>query len=336
MDSIPPILGEPLPRCLLIATGGTIAMKIDPVKRAPVPALSGEDLLSSVPALARLARLEVRNLSNVPSDHMNPARWLALRRAVAQTLRRDDIAGVVVSHGTDTLEETAWFLDLTVAGPKPVVLVGAQRNASAPDFDGPGNLLSAVRVCVSPQARDKGAMIVLNQQVHAAREATKTHTSSVESFKSGDFGFLGTVDDDRVVFSRAPTRRQHLPAGPGPLPRVDIVAMYGGADGALLRAAADHGARGIVVQALGLGNVGIEMHRAIKEVIRQGVCVVISTRVPHGRVRPVYGFAGGGQTLKEAGALFADDLSPQKARILLMLALQAPRAPDEIQRLFDQ
>src|SRR5690242_5644245 len=225
-----------LPVVRLIATGGTIAMKIDPVKKAPVPAISGEDLIATVPEIGKVARIEVQNLSNVPSDYMDPDRWIELQKAVTESLARPEVAGVIVSHGTDTLEETAWFLDLTVDSDKPVVLIGAQRNASEKDFDGPRNLLNAARICVAPSARKMGSMIALNNQINAAREAVKTHTSDVETFKSGDFGFLGVTDNDRVIFYRAPLRRQHLalkgPAGQH-LPRVDIVDMYGGADGAL-------------------------------------------------------------------------------------------------------
>ncbi len=186
-----------LPVCPLIATGGTIAMKIDPVKQAPVPAISGEDLLATVPDVAKHARVEVKNVSNVPSDYMDPPRWIALTKEVAAALERPEVAGVVVSHGTDTLEETAWWLDLTVNSDKPIILIGAQRNASEKDFDGPRNLLNAVRICVDTQSRGKGAMIALNDQINAARDVTKTHTSSVETFKSGDFGFLGVIDQDR-------------------------------------------------------------------------------------------------------------------------------------------
>ncbi|ARK62130.1 asparaginase [Burkholderia pseudomallei] len=325
-----------LPTCAYIATGGTIAMKIDPAKQAPVPALSGEELLATVPAVSRVAKLEVNNLSNVPSDYMGPKRWVELHKAVATALARDDVAGVIVSHGTDTLEETAWFLDLTIESHKPIVLIGAQRNASAPDFDGPRNLLNAARVCVSPEARDKGAVVVLNNQINAAREVTKTHTADVETFKSGDFGFLGTVDEDRVVFARSALRRQFIPLEGDALPYVEIVPMYAGADGSLVRAALQLGSKGIVIQALGFGNVNAEMFEAIKAAIAAGVPVVISTRVPNGRVLPVYGFEGGGSTLKAAGAIFADNLSPQKARILLMLALQKPATPEAIQRLFDR
>ena len=328
-----------LPVVKLIATGGTIAMKIDPVKKAPVPAISGEDLLATVPEIAQVARVEVQNLSNVPSDYMDPDRWVQLQKAVGEALARPEVAGVIVSHGTDTLEETAWFLDLTVDSEKPVVLIGAQRNASEKDFDGPRNLLNAARVCVDRGARGKGAMIALNNQINAAREAVKTHTSDPETFKSGDLGFLGVADYDRIVWYRAPLRRQHVPLRIGEgqhLPRVDIVAMYGGADGALVRAAVGAGAKGLVIQALGWGNMNIPLFEAVKEAIAKGIPVVISTRVWNGRVLPNYGFEGGGKTLQQAGAIFGDNLSPQKARILLLLALQTTSKAAEIQKLFDR
>ena len=311
-------------------------MKIDPEQNAPVPAISGEDLISTVPEIATVAEIEVQNLSNIPSDYMDPERWARLQKAVAEALARTEVAGVIVSHGTDTLEETAYFLDLTVSSPKPIVLIGAQRNASEEDFDGPRNLLNAARVCVTPEAKGKGTLVVLNGQINAAREATKTHTSTVETFKSGDSGFLGAVDQDRVVFYRAPLRRQHVELKQEMLPSVEIVAMYAGANGTLVKAAAAAGAKGIVIQALGWGNVNIPMFEAIQQVIGQGIPVVISTRVPNGWVLPIYGFAGGGKTLQNAGAIFADNLSPQKARILLMLALQSKSTAEAIQELFDR
>src|SRR5919202_2802877 len=240
-----------------IATGGTIASKIDPVKHAPVPAISGEDLLATVPDVSKYARVEVNNLSNIPSDNVHPPRWIALTRALQTALDRPEVAGVIVSHGTDTLEETAWWLDLTVDSPKPVVLIGAQRNASEPDFDGPRNLLNAVRIAVDPASAGKGAVLAMNNQINAARDVIKTHTTNVETFQSGRWGLLGAVDPDRVVWARAPLRRQHVPirSDGAAMPRVEIVAMYGGADGRLVKAALDQGARGVVVQGLGMGNV---------------------------------------------------------------------------------
>jgi L-asparaginase len=310
------------PVVVLLATGGTIAMKVDPVKHAPVPAISGEDLLATVPEVSKYATVQVRNVSNVPSGYMDPDRWSALSREVNAALALPEVAGVIISHGTDTLEETAYWLDLTIDSDKPVVLIGAQRNASESDFDGPRNLLNAVRIAVAPQSKGKGVVVAMNGQINAAREVTKTHTSSVETFKSGDLGFLGEVDVDRVVYWRSPSRRQHVSIKTDRMPYVEIVAMYGGADGHLIKAALDHGASGLVVQALGLGNVNQPMYAAIKYAIAKGVPVVITSRVPNGRVIPNYGYEGGGQTLVAAGAVMGDDVSPQKARVLLMLLLQ--------------
>ncbi|MEP6602063.1 MAG: asparaginase, partial [Nitrospirota bacterium] len=272
------------PVVVLIATGGTIAMKIDPVKHAPVPAISGEDLLATVPEVSKYATIEVKNVSNVPSDYMDPVRWTGLTREVTIALARPEVAGVIISHGTDTLEETAYWLDLTVDSEKPVVLIGAQRNASEADFDGPRNVLNAVRIAIDPQSKGKGALLAMNNQINAARDVAKTHTSSVETFKSGDFGYLGEVDFDRIVYWRASLRRQHVPIKTENMPYIEIVPMYGGADGYLVKSALDHGARGIVIQGLGWGNVNKPMFAAIKDAIAKGVPVVVTSRVPNGRV----------------------------------------------------
>lgn len=325
-----------LPICQMLATGGTIAMKVDPITNTPVPAITGEDLLATTPEIAHYARVEVNNLSNVPSDYMDPPRWIELQKAATKALARKEVAGVIISHGTDTLEETSYFLDLTIDSDKPVILTGAQRNASEKDFDGPRNLLNATRICVSEAAKGKGVMLALNNQINAAREVIKSHTSDVETFNSGDYGVLGHVDQDKVLFYRAPVGRTHIPLIAEALERVEIVPMFGGADGGLVKAAVANGAKGIVIQALGWGNVNIPMYEAIKAAIDKGVVVVISTRVPNGRVLPVYGFQGGGKTLKDLGALFADNLPPHKARILLMLALQHTQSPKELQTYFDR
>lgn len=324
------------PTVQFIATGGTIAMKIDPVKKAPVPAISGDDLLATVPEVAEFAKIEVNNLSNVPSDYMDPPRWVALSRAVQTALQRPEVSGVIVSHGTDTLEETAFWLDLTVQSEKPVVLIGAQRNASSSDFDGPRNLLNAVRIAVDDQAKGKGVMLAMNNQINAARHVTKTHTANVETFQSGDYGFLGEVYPDQVLFARTPLRRQHIAVQTETMPKVEIVAMYGGADGSLLRSAVDQGAKGIVVQALGMGNMNKPMFEAVKYALEKQIPVVISTRVYNGRVMANYGFEGGGKTTADAGAIMAGNLSPQKARILLMLLLQSGKTGKQnLQAAFD-
>jgi L-asparaginase len=325
------------PTVVVIATGGTIAMRHDPVRGGAVPALSGEDLLARAPAVSDVAAIEIQNLCNIPSDYMDPPRWIALSHAVNVALARPGVAGAVVSHGTDTIEETAWWLDLTVDSDKPVVLTGAQRNASEADSDGPRNLLHAVRVAADMRSHGHGTVVVMNAQIHAARAVTKLHTSNLDGFGSGESGLLGAVDAERMLWWRAPLRRRRVAIRAREMPYVEIVAMYGGADGAMIRAALERGARGLVVQGLGAGNVNAAMYSAIRDAISHGVAVVIATRVPDGGVAPHYGWDGGGATLVAAGAVMGDRLSPQKARILLMLLLQDGVAgQQDLQSAFDR
>ena len=323
------------PKIAVVATGGTIAMKLDPTTHAPVPALSGEDLVSAVPKLKDIATIKVTEFSNVPSDYMGPDRWPALSRKIDEILADPEIRGAIVLHGTDTLDQTAYFLDLTLKSEKPVVLVGAQRNASDWDADGSRNLLNAARQILADGSTGMGVTVTLNHHINAAREVRKTHTSNVETFNSGDAGFLGYVDEDRVIFSRKSLRRQTLPL-PERMPRVDLVSMYAGADGSQVRHAAETGAEAIVVEAYGWGNMNAEMHDAIVDVIAKGVPVIVATKVYNGRALPVYGFKGGGNTLLKAGAVFADDLTPDKARILTLIALPASKDRASLQALFDR
>ena len=324
-----------LPTVAIVATGGTIAMKVDPRTGTTVPALSGEDLVSAVPELKQLANIQVVNFSNIPSEYMTPEIWIQLSKKVDAILSNPDVTGVVITHGTDTLEETAYFLDLTLKSDKSVVCIGAQRSASERDTDGPRNLLNAVRVVLSKESAGKGVMVILNHYINAAREVRKMHTSNVETFQSGIYGYLGYVDIDRVVFYRESIRRQKL-ALPAKLPRIDLIAMYTGADGSYLKYAVDSGAEGIVISAFGIGNINEAMFDAVKYAIAKGIPVVISTRVPTGRVFPLYGNKGGSATLKEIGAIFSDDLTPSKARILLMLTLPLTKDHEGLQAYFDK
>jgi L-asparaginase len=314
-----------LPTVVVLSTGGTIASVYDPERGGFAPALSGEDLVAAVPGITDLAHLEVEQISNIASTDMTPALWLAISRRSDVLLARADVAGVIVTHGTDTLEETAFFLDLTVTSDKPVILVGAQRAASDPDSDGPRNLGDAVRVAVSPAAVGMGTLVVMNGEINAAREVTKTHTMRVETFRSLEYGRLGTIDPDGVRFYRAPLRRQSIPVPPdGELGRVEIVSTYAGADGRLLRGLmAQGGMDGLIVEAAGVGNLAGALFDAIAEVREAGIPVVVSTRVTTGRTLPLYAGKGSGVSLGEIGCIFADNLSPQKARVMLLAALAA-------------
>lgn len=227
---------QELPKVAVLSTGGTIASKQDPVKGGYVPALSGEELVAAVPAIKKIAQIQAEQISNIRSPDMTPEIWLRLAGRVNELLAKPEIVGIVVTHGTDTLEETAYFLDLTTVGVKPVILVGAQRPASDQDSDGPRNLLDAVRVAIAPEAASKGVMVVMNGQISAARDVAKTNTNRVETFRGLEFGQLGVADTEKVRFYRAPLRRQTFAVDSRTqLGRVDIVMSYAGADGLVIR-----------------------------------------------------------------------------------------------------
>ena len=323
-----------LPRVVVLATGGTIASRFDPAIGALAPAATGADLVKAVPGLDTIARVDVEQVANIGSYDMTPEIWRRLLRRTNELLAATDVAGVVVTHGTDTLEETAYFLDLTVASPKPVILVGAQRASSYFDTDGPRNLLNAVRVAVSPEAVGKGTLVVMNGQINAAREVTKTSTIEVETFKTLEFGALGVADVGAVRFYRAPLRRQTIPLSDAQsLARIEIVSQYAGADGRIISLLVEKGGiDGLVIEGFGLGHVTAGTLDAIKQARARGIHVVLSTRVYTGRVVPLY--ARDVET-QQLGCIRADNLSPHKARVLLMLALTKTSNTEELQKYFD-
>ena len=324
------------PTVVVLSTGGTIASTQNEEEGGFTSSLTGEQLMAAVPGLEQVARIEVQDVVNVGSTNMTPALWLEVSRRAEAALARQEVAGVLVTHGTDTMEETAYFLDLTVASPKPVILVGAMRAASEWDADGPRNLLDAAGVAVSPEAVGKGTLVVLNGEIHAAREVTKTHALAVETFGTPEFGALGMVDPDGVRFYRAPLRRQTIEMPPGViLPTVDIIPNYAGSDGRLIRGLLKEGpVDGLVIDAAGAGNIATRLFHAVREARERGVAVVIASRTHSGRVLPLYAGGGGGTTLHEMGCIFADNLSAQKARVLLIAALTRTRDPEGLRAYF--
>ncbi|MCD4483864.1 asparaginase [Chromobacterium vaccinii] len=328
-DALPPAV-------LVMTTGGTIAMRAGLNEQAPVPALGGRELLQLL-RMPLPGRVLVEEVFNLPSDEMGPEQWRSLHARLQDALARHDICGVVITHGTDTVEETAWFLELTTKTEKPVILLGAQRDASRADSDGPRNLHDGIRLAFLGSACGKGVMLIANGEIHGARWVAKSHTSNVMGFCSGEVGALGRIEDSSVQFFHSAARRSEwIPLLDAVLPKVEIVVMYGGADGSMIRRACESGARGVVVQALGRGNVNQAMLEAIQDAMARGIAVAISSRVGRGRVAPHYGFPGGGLSLKEAGAVFCEELSPQKARILLMLALQREQDPTRLDAYFSR
>lgn len=298
---------------VVVSTGGTIAMRPEPGTGKLVPATTLDELLETLD-WPDAPPFELDDFVQVPSFDLHGALALSLARRVLEHR-----APVVVTHGTDTMEETVYLVDRVLPDDAPpVVLTGAQRPADAPDRDGPRNLRDAIRVASSPDARGRGALIVFAGEIHAAREARKVHTSGVNAFASPGHGPIGHVDGERVVFSRRPERRPALPL-PDELAAVDLIRLYAGADARFLRASVESGARAIVLEGTGRGNANDGVVAGVREAVAAGVAVVVCSRCAEGRVEPVYG-RGGGRDLLEAGAVFAGDLAGPKARVLLQLS----------------
>jgi L-asparaginase len=304
----------------VLFTGGTISMRHDAAAGGAVPSLAASEILSAARGVEDVAELSVEEWGRFPGPHMTAERMWALRTRIAELVADPAVDGVVVTHGTDTLEESAYVVTRSVATEKPVVFTGAMRAASDLGWDGPANLLDAVRVAASPDARGYGALVTLSGRVFAGLDVAKVHTHLLDAFQSPGLGPVGVVDDGAVIFRRAlPSLPPVLAPATWAAP-VDIVVAHAGADARLVDASAAT-ARGLVVAALGRGNVPVAMADGIVRAIERGVPVVIASRVPRGRVGTTYGYAGGGRRLAEAGALFAGSRRPQQARIDLMLAL---------------
>lgn len=329
-DQGPASQGATVPRVRLLATGGTIS-------NHAAGRLTAEQLVTSVPGLERWARAEWEQFANVGSSSLTLRQWIDLSRRINTILSDDaDLAGVVVTSGTDTLEEIAYFLNLTVKSDRPVVVVGSMRDPSTLGYEGAANLQQAFRVAADPAARGKGVLVVLNDEINAAREVTKADAQRLHTFQTRGYGLLGVVDSDRVVFYRAVLQR-HTRAAEfdvsrvEELPRVDVVMVYQGASGDVIRALVDQGARGIVIASAGAGAVSGTQREGIEYAISKGVFVVTSTRAGGGRI------AADRRPAPAPRALYriaAEDLSPLKARVLLMLALTVTKDGEKIQRMF--
>lgn len=319
---------------VLLFTGGTISMRHDATVGGAVPSLTGHDILAMAPGIDRLAALEVDDWGAFPGPHMTVDRMWALRQRIAEHLDRPDVDGVVVTHGTDSLEESAYLVARSVESDKPVVFTGAMRTSSELGWDGPGNLGASVRVAASEEARGCGVMVVISDRIFTALDVTKAHTHAIEAFDSPGLGPLGVIDDGRVIFRRALPTPNPILAPTSLATPVDIVYTYAGADSRLLDTSRQTG-RAIVIAAMGRGNVPPAMVDGIDRWIAEGKPVVITSRALRGRVGCTYGYPGGGRRLAERGAIFAGPRRPQQARIDVMLALGAGHSVDEVRELLE-
>jgi L-asparaginase len=304
----------------ILFTGGTISMKNDPSKGGATPSLTAAEIVQATRGIDSTAEVETEEWGHFPGPHMTIARMWALRNRIVEHLKRDEVKGVVITHGTDTLEESAYLVARSIQTTKPIVFTGAMRTQSDLGWDGPANLFEAVRVASTPEAGEYGVMVVLGGQIFAALDVTKVNTQLLDAFESPGLGPLGYLDEGEVIF------RRELPSVPpvlqpaAPVEPVDVFFAVAGCDSRLLDLARTE-SRGAVIAAMGRGNVPPEMVPGIQRFLDEGKPVVITSRTGGGRVGHTYAYPGGGRTLENLGAIFAGSRTPQQARIDLMLGL---------------
>ena len=329
-------MNQHLPTVAIFTTGGTIASRIDPATGAAGAVEAPEDLIQTVPGIDRLANFELHPVAMVPSWNMTPELMWQLAQQIETTLQRPEITAAVVTHGTDSVEETAYLVSLVNSATKPVVFVVAMRNLSETGADGPRNLSDAIRTAIDPASSARGVLLVVNQTIHDARFVTKTDTVNPHTFESPDFGPAGIIDGFAVRYLHAPARARHLPANRLER-RVEIVKAVTGSDGAHIEWLVSRGTRGIVLEGSGAGNVPVTMLPAINDALARGVTVVLTSRCLSGFLSPIYGGAsgaGGGFDLTAAGVIPAQHLPSQKARIKLMVALGSGLEDHALRELF--
>ena len=327
-----------LPTIAVLATGGTIAGAATTNVQAGYTSgqVGVEQLIAAVPEAKKLANLRGEQVSNIGSQDMNDEVWLKLASRVNALVATADVAGVVITHGTDTIEETAYFLNLVVKSKKPVVMTAAMRPATALSADGPLNFFNAVAVAASKQAADRGVLVVVNDWIHGASSLTKTSTTAVQTFLSPQSGLIGTVAYGQAEFYRGPIGKhtdgsEFSLAGVTALPRVDIIMAHENMDGALIDAAVAAGAKGIVIAGVGNGNLTQSAVKALAAQAKKGIICVRASRVITGRVSRNVELED-----DKLGFVASLDKNPQKSRVLLRLALLKPRSVADVQRIFNE
>lgn len=320
-------------KVLVLTTGGTIAMNED-LSTGTVQPVSKNLLSSYLPSLSQYADVEMEEVFNLPSPHISCRHLDQLAAIVRYRLADERISGIVITHGTDTLEETAFFLDLQLPPGKPVILTGAMRSSNELGADGPINLLNSIRTAASQEAVGKGVLVVFNDEIHSARFVTKTHTSNIATFQSPSVGPIGSIDKRSIHFRQMPLEHEYFPIDSIDC-SVGLLKMAMGMDGRLIEHMLADGLTGLVIEALGQGNVPPEVVPGIRKAIEASVPVVLVSRCFNGLVQDVYGYEGGGKNLREIGAIFSNGLNGQKARIKLMVLLSYTNDRAFIQDAFE-
>jgi len=318
----------------IIFTGGTISMRIDEKTGGAIPYLSGKEIIELIPGINQLAELEIYDFGKYPGPHMTLQLMMQLKDVVNSILAREDVEGVVVTHGTDTLEETAYLLDLTTNSSKPIVVTGAMQNASEPNWDGEKNLVDSINVILNKNCHDLGVLVCLNSEINAASEVTKIFSDEVDTFKSLDFGSLGFVSSNRIVLNRLPRKREFISSNKIES-NIDLILVHADISEKFFKFSADSGAKGVVVEALGVGNVPPKAFDGIKYIREKNIPVVLTSRCPAGETMDVYSYYGAGKWLKKIGVIFSDYLNGQKAKIKLGLLLGSGKSDVEIKKAFE-
>lgn len=308
-------------KLLILHTGGTISMsegqdgKVSPSAQNP--------LLAALEKLSYPAKLYQQALFNIPSPHITLSHWLALKQQIEQA-EQQGFDAVVVTHGTDTLEETAYFLDLALNATLPVVLTGAMRSSNELGADGLINLQSAILVALDPQSRSKGVLVVMNDEIHHAKFVTKTHTTNVATFQTPTFGPCGLISKNQLFYVQHLNQYERYPTANFAKSNVQLIKAYAGMDSFLLEQLAQSGCDGVVIEALGAGNLPPSCLAGISALLTACIPVVLVSRAFNGITQDVYDYLGGGKQLKQQGVIFTKGLSGQKARIKLMVLLNHP------------
>ncbi|WP_010234018.1 asparaginase [Clostridium arbusti] len=318
---------------IIIFTGGTISMKTDKKSNSAVPSLCGEDILKLIPGMDSIANIDCMDFGIIPGPHMTPEKMMELSKIISD--KSKDYDGIVVTHGTDSLEETAYLIDLTYNNLKPVVFVGSMRNSSELGWDGPLNIINAVTTSISEDAKNRGVLVVMNNEIHCAAQVTKTNTSSLDTFKSLDFGPIGFVDNNKVYFYFNYTRHEHIPTKKIQS-NVDLIKCACGMDHRLLKFCVDSGTNGIVIEGMGRGNIPPKMLSGVDYALSKNIPVILVSRCISGKVSDNYGYEGAGKDLTKRGVILGDNLPGQKARIKLMVTLGLTDDLSEIKKIFEE
>jgi len=308
-------------------------MKID-ATGAAVPMLHPNDILGLVPGINRLADLHIHDFGLFPGPHMTPEIMLELWEVVQGYIKDPMIDGIVITHGTDSLEETAYFIDLMSKSPKPIVFTGSMRTSSEIGWDGMPNLLDSIAVACHDQAHDLGVLLCMNGELNPASEAVKTHTDQMGTFQSPNFGMLGIVDKDSVYIYRKPELLEYI--GSSRIEKnIVLLKTYTGMDGSFVDFAVSNGVKGIVIEGMGRGNVPVPVYNSLLKAIEKDVVILVVSRCFRGRVLDTYGYEGGGGLLRKAGVIFGGHLNGQKARIKLMVAMGKTSNLSQLKEIFE-